>query len=140
MEQATAIHDRMIGQILAIGSQRQRAAFLDGIGAEFHAFLSLVLQDFGDSPHSIHAAFELVLRRKAIAAEAVATQRDALLGGKYPALDPKLRELIALGRQIARKTLAGLDRRVLSLTCNDLPSWVPRENAWSRIWPARSPR
>jgi hypothetical protein len=38
------------------------------------------MQDFGDSPEAIQAAFELVLRRKAVAAEAVATQRDAVLG------------------------------------------------------------
>jgi len=49
----------------------------------------------------------LVLRRKAIAAEALAAQRDAVLGGKYSALAPKLHELSTLRMQIARKTLAG---------------------------------
>jgi len=107
MEQATAIDDRMIGQILAFGSERQRAAFLNTVLAKLHRFLSLVLQHLDDSPNAIHAAFELVLRRKAVAAEAVATQRDAVLGGKYPALEPRLRDLAALRMQIARKTLAG---------------------------------
>jgi CHAT domain-containing protein len=107
MEQVTAIDDRMIGQILAIGSERQRAAFLNTVLAKLHAFLSLVLQHLGDSPKAIHAALELVLRRKAVAAEAVAAQRDAVLGGKYPALEPKLHRLVALRMQIARKRLSG---------------------------------
>jgi hypothetical protein len=56
---------------------------------------------------AIHAVFELVLRRKSVAAKALATQRDALLGGKYPALEPRLRDLASLRMQITRKTLAG---------------------------------
>src|SRR6202044_817966 len=55
MEQAAAIDDRMIGQILAIGSERQRAAFLITVLANLSAYLSLVLQHHGDSPGAIHA-------------------------------------------------------------------------------------
>jgi CHAT domain-containing protein len=69
--------------------------------------LSLVLEHFGDSPTATRAAFDLILRRKAIAAEATAAQRDAVLGGKYPALQSKLQELGALRMQVARATLAG---------------------------------
>jgi CHAT domain-containing protein len=59
----------------------------------------------------------LVLRRKAIGVEALAAQRDAVLGGRYPHLRPKLGELLALRAQIARETLAdtpdpeGIDAR-----------------------------
>ena len=123
MEKAAAIDDRMIGQILAIGSERQRAAFLNTEVARLYAFLSLVLQHLGDSPNAIHAAFELVLRRKAVAAEAVATQRDALLGGKYPALQPRLLDLAALRMQIARKTLAGPGPEGLESHLRGLAEW-----------------
>jgi len=123
MLQATAIDDRMIGQILAIGSERQRAVFLDTVLAKFYVFLSLVLRHLGDSPNAIHAAFELVLRRKAVAAEAVATQRDARLGGKYPALEPRLRDLAALRMQIARKTLAGPGPEGLESYLHGLTEW-----------------
>ena len=82
-----------------------------------------MLQHLGDSPHAIHAAFELVLRRKAVAAEAVATQRDALLGGKYPALEPRLRDLAALRMQIARKTLAGPGPEGLESHLQGLAEW-----------------
>jgi hypothetical protein len=40
-------------------------------------------------------------------AEALAAQRDAVLGGRYPALQAKLQELMTWRRQIAQKTLAG---------------------------------
>ena len=66
---------------------------------------------------------ELVLRRKAIAAEAMGTQRDAVLGGKYPALEPKLRELAALRMQIARKTLAGPGPERLESHVQRLAEW-----------------
>ena len=49
----------------------------------------------------------MVLRRKAIGAEALAAQREAVLSGKYPDLEPKLRELKTLHMQIGQKTLDG---------------------------------
>ena len=120
MEKAAAIDDRMIGQVLGMGTDRQRAAFLDTVYAALHLFLSLILQHLADSPSAVRAALDLVLRRKAIAAEAMATQRDAVLGGKYPALKPKLRDLAMLRMQIARETLTvpgpdGVDRHVKRL-------------------------
>jgi hypothetical protein len=53
------------------------------------------------------AALDLVLRRKAVLAEALATQRIAVLAGRYPTLQGKLRALLALGSQITQKTLTG---------------------------------
>jgi CHAT domain-containing protein len=107
LQQAAAIDDRMIGQILSIGSERQRIAFLLTKLSRLYETLSLVLEHLADSPAAIRVALDLVLRRKAIAAEATAAQRDAVLGGRYPALRPKLQELGALRMQIARATMAG---------------------------------
>jgi tetratricopeptide (TPR) repeat protein len=106
-EQATRIDDRSIGQVLSIRSERQRIAFLSTLLGRFYQTLSLVLQYLGDSPAAVRSALDLVLRRKAIAAEAVAAQRDAVLGGKYPALKSQLRELASLRMQVARAALAG---------------------------------
>jgi CHAT domain-containing protein len=107
LQQVAAIDDRMIGQVLSIGSERQRIAFLQTLRGRFYVTLSLVLEHLGESPAAVRSAFDLVLRRKAIAAEATATQRDAVLGGKYPSLRPRLQELVALRMQVARATLAG---------------------------------
>jgi CHAT domain-containing protein/tetratricopeptide (TPR) repeat protein len=108
MEQAAAIDDRqMIGQGFKFHSEEWRASILNASHASYFPLLSLVLQHLGDSPDAIHAAYELVLRRKAIGAEAIAAQRDAVRRGKYPSLEPQLRDLAALRMKIARKTLAG---------------------------------
>jgi CHAT domain-containing protein len=107
MKQAAAIDDQMIGQVFSIGSESQRTAFLKTVEANFQGFLSLAWQHFLESPEKTQLTLDLVLRRKAIGAEALAAQRDAVLGGKYPALEPQLREWTTLRRQIAQKTLAG---------------------------------
>ena len=56
----------------------------------------------------MRAAFDVVLRRKAVVAEALLAQRDAMLGGQYPHLRTQFDRLTAVRRQIARQTLAGL--------------------------------
>jgi tetratricopeptide (TPR) repeat protein len=127
MQQAAAIDDRMIGQVFAIGSDRQRIGYLRKVLGNLHAILSLVQQHLADSPAAIRAALDLVLRRKGIAAEALATQRDTLLGGKYPELEPKLRELAALRLQIARKTLAGPGPGELEPHLQQLAEWYTQK-------------
>ncbi len=107
MTQATAILDRSIGQIFATASERQRMLYLATLRGYLDTFLSLVLLFPSHSSEAVQAGLDVVLRRKAIAAEVLAAQRDALLGGRYPALVPKLRELAALRAQIVQKTLAG---------------------------------
>jgi CHAT domain-containing protein len=69
--------------------------------------LSLVWRHLSGDAGAVRGALDLVLRRKAVAAEALAAQRDAILGGRYPALQSRLAQLAALRGQIARKALAG---------------------------------
>ncbi len=107
LQQALAIEDQMIGQIFSFGSDRRRMAYLATAQGNFASFLSLVLQFFPSSQVQVQAAMDVVLRRRGIAAEALAAQRDALLGGRYPALAPALEQLKALRTQIVQKTLAG---------------------------------
>src|SRR5262249_22047000 len=101
MHRAAAIHDRLIRQVFAFSSDHQRIDFLRNVQINSTVFLSLVAQYLGQSPEAVHAALDLVLRRKALAAEALAVQRDAVLGGNYPALEPTLRQLSALRMQVA---------------------------------------
>lgn len=107
MERAIAVEDRMIGQVFSISSESQRSAYINVVRRRTEAFLSLVSQRLFRSAAAVRCALDVVLRRKAIEAEALATQRDAVLGGKYPALASKLREITVLRSQIAQKTLAG---------------------------------
>lgn len=107
LEQAAEITERTLGQVFSVCSERQRMAYLDTLATEFHRYLSLVFEHLADAPAAVLAALELVMRRKALGAEALSVQRDAVLGGHYPALEPKLRELSTLRGQIGRKTLDG---------------------------------
>jgi CHAT domain-containing protein len=107
MQKAAAINDRMIGQIFSIGSDQQRAGFLATLQWKTDVLLSLVSNHLDQSQAAVLAALDLVLRRKALRAEAQAAQRDAVLGGRYPQLQPRLRELRALRARIVQKSLAG---------------------------------
>ena len=106
-QEAAVIDDHMLGQVFSIGSERQRMAYLATLQGRLYAFLSLVVQHLPSSHAAVAAAFDLLLRRKAIGAEALAAQRDAVLGGRYPALATQLQELTTWRRQIALKMLAG---------------------------------
>jgi CHAT domain-containing protein/tetratricopeptide (TPR) repeat protein len=123
MEQAASIDDLMIGQIFSIGSEGQRTAYLKKVRKNLEGFISLVSQHLSSSPAAINSAIELVLRRKAIGAEALAAQRDAVLGGRYPELEPELKDLINLRMEIAQKTLAGPGQEGLAEHQKTLSIW-----------------
>jgi tetratricopeptide (TPR) repeat protein/CHAT domain-containing protein len=107
MQEAAGIDDHMVDTIFAMGSERQRLAYLAVLRGDLDAFLSLVLQHFSSSPEAVQAAANLVLRRKAITVEALALQQEAMLRGRYRELTPAFEALTTLRRQIAQKELAG---------------------------------
>ncbi len=121
IQQATDINDQMIGQVFSIGSERQRMAYLKTFGQNFDTFLSLITQHLADSPPAVQSGLDMILRRKALGAEALAAQRDALMSDQYPALKSRLQELKELRQRLAQKTLAGpgpegLERHQQTLT------------------------
>jgi tetratricopeptide (TPR) repeat protein len=128
MQDAAVIDDRMIGQVFSIGSGHQRAAFLPTPASRMHKFLSLVLNHLSQSDEAVRAALDLVLRRKALLAEGSAAQRDALLGGRYPHLQPRFRELQGLRVKIVQKTLAGPGPEGAPAHLRQLADWVVRRD------------
>jgi hypothetical protein len=104
---AEASRDALLGNAFAIGSERRRMAYLASVDGELHVFLSLVVTHLAEDPEAVSAALDLVLRRKAIGAEALAVQRDAVLSGRYPQVADRVRELTELRRRIAELTLTG---------------------------------
>jgi CHAT domain-containing protein/tetratricopeptide (TPR) repeat protein len=107
LQQAAGLEERVLGQVFAMSSERQRMAYLQTIRENLDAIVSFVFQYADSLPGVRQAGLELILRRKALGAEALAVQREAILGGKYPALQPLLQEWLALRQQIARKRLEG---------------------------------
>jgi tetratricopeptide (TPR) repeat protein/CHAT domain-containing protein len=107
MWQASTIDDLMVGQVFSIGSDQQRLFFLRTLRGNQEIFLSLVSRHLSGSPETVRSAFDLVLRRKALAAEALAVQRDTILGGRYPQLREAFDQLTQLRQRTAQKMLAG---------------------------------
>jgi CHAT domain-containing protein len=93
MQQAAAIRNRQINQVFTISSNNQRLAYLDTLTGELDQFLSLVLRYHSSDTSAVRAALDLVLRRKAIVAEASAAQHAAVLGGQYPELQAQRQAL-----------------------------------------------
>jgi CHAT domain-containing protein/tetratricopeptide (TPR) repeat protein len=122
-EQLMTVQEQMIGQVFSISSENQRTAYLKTIRSSFDTFLSLISQSFANNSEAVRSALSVVLRRKAIEAEALATQRDAVLGGKYPEVAPKLREITTLRAQIAQRTLAGPGKEGLQVHQQLLAEW-----------------
>ena len=129
MTQAAMIGDRMIGQVFSIGSENQRMAYLNSIRVDAQGFLSLASQHLADQPEAIQAGLDHLLRRKALGAEGLAVQRDAVLSGRYPELEPQLRQLTTLRRQVAQKTLAGPGPEGLESHQQLLADWGSQQKA-----------
>src|SRR5262249_50694917 len=127
MQQAAIIDDRILSQAFAIGSDRARMAFLRTLQTQLYVNLSLVWQAMPHTPAVMRAGLDLVLRRKAIGAEALAAQRDAILGGQYPDLAPILHELTTLRAQIAQQTLAGPDPDNPAAYRQRLATWTTQQ-------------
>jgi CHAT domain-containing protein len=127
MQNVAAIQDRLIGQVLCLGSESQCLAYLQHIRGYRDAYLSLVNRHLNDSPEAVRSALDLVLRRKALVAESLAAQRHAVLGGKYPRLEPILQDLTMLRRQIAQKWFSGPGPEGLAAHQALLQEWTRRK-------------
>ena len=101
MQDAANIEDKILGQIFSISSDTQRLSYLQQNYYQLELFLSLVSQYFPDTPDVVRAAFDRLLRRKALSAEAATIQRTAILSDRYSHLAPQLQELQQLNQQIS---------------------------------------
>jgi len=108
MDQVCALFDFSIGNVFSFGSDRQRLEYLKTVKGDLDRYLSLVSAHRSNSPEAVHKAFDLLLRRKALTVEALAAQRDAILGGRRPDLASSLRELAAIRMEIGQSILTGL--------------------------------
>jgi CHAT domain-containing protein len=107
MREAAGVYNRMIAQVFSFGSERQRIAFLQVVQGGSASFLSLLWWHSSAFPVAAQLGLDLVLQRKALAAEAMAAQREAVLGERYPDLRSQLQQLTALRGRIAQQVLRG---------------------------------
>ena len=80
-----------------------------------------------DDPELISEALTYVMRRKALGSEALATQRDAILGGKYTHLRSDLQLLSELRMQIAKESLALSTRKNQDKSTERIASWAQQK-------------
>ena len=111
MREAAAIHDRLIIDVFGATDEDQRMSLLVSLRGAMEAFLSFTLEHSTRIGCAAPTTYDLVLRRKGLGIETLAAQRDAVLGGRYPTLEPRSNALSALRMRIARETLAGPDWR-----------------------------
>jgi len=96
------VDERLASQVFTIGSDAQRLDFVRLMRVTTALMLSIALLE----PRAVPEALTLVLRRKALAAEAVASRRDALLAGRYPELADQVEEHRALRLRLATQSVS----------------------------------
>lgn len=102
-----SIHQDPVGHWVAHGSDRERMSALEKVRANLAQYLDLVLQAGTDDPAIVAEACDLVLSRKALGAELLATQRRAVSRGDDPELASLMAQLAELRAASAQASLAG---------------------------------
>ena len=133
-------HQRQtIADVVSFASERQRMDLLRDMRTRVSQYLSLAIRHFSDSPAHIRRAADLVLNRKALGADLLARQREAVLSARYPELRERLERLSELRAWIAQLSLAGpapRRRKRPRNSCGRPGSTARRSNA---SLPAKSP-
>ena len=103
MQEAAEIDLKTISKIFSISTDKQRLNYLEQNYYKVETFLSLVFQHFPNSPEAVQSAYNLILRRKAIATETAILQKIALLSQQYAHLAPKLQQWQQIRQQLAKR-------------------------------------
>jgi CHAT domain-containing protein/tetratricopeptide (TPR) repeat protein len=120
-QEAATILDQTIGHVFSFSSERQRMQYLQILRTAVAGFLSLVCA--APTPAAVQTGLDLVLRRKALSAEALMAQRDAVVSRGDSALRAKLQELAGVRRQLAATLLAGPGAGDLAAHQEQLSAW-----------------
>jgi CHAT domain-containing protein/tetratricopeptide (TPR) repeat protein len=103
MQEASEIDLKTISKIFSISTDKQRLNYLAQNYYKVETFLSLVFRHFPNSPEAVQSAYNLILKRKAIATETAILQKIALLSQQYAHLAPKLQQWQQIRQQLAKR-------------------------------------
>ena len=103
MQEAAEIDLKTISKIFSISTDKERLNYVKQNYHKVETFLSLVFQHFPNSPEAVQSAYNLILRRKAIATETAILQKIALLSQQYAHLAPKLQQWQQIRQQLAKR-------------------------------------
>jgi CHAT domain-containing protein len=101
LERMVAGNERYIDNAFAFSTEKQRMQVLVRSQISFYALLILVRTVFIQDLNVVRRLLSVVLRRKALGIEALVTQREEVMSGRYPHLASALQELTALQQKIA---------------------------------------
>jgi len=104
--QANGIDTKVIRTVFAFSSENDRFAYLQKIRGKLDGFLSLIYSHLLDSPQALQAALDLIFKRKALTASALAAQNEALYSDRYPHLTEDFHKLRDLSEQIIHLTFS----------------------------------
>ena len=140
LHEAQRIQDVLLSVILSLASERQRLAYLAHARGEFHLFLSLLLSLASTQPERAAEAFDLVLRRKGISAEALLAQREAAADPRNATLASQWAAIASLRARIADALVFPIDARSASAPTEHIEAWLAecesRESALAGEIPA----
>lgn len=103
------LSNELLAVVSSISSEGQRASYLRSTRRRYQLYLAFLSRFRGEDPKTACRALDLVLRRKAIGAEALLVQWTALLSGRYPELKESLERLLQARQALARALLSTSD-------------------------------
>jgi len=103
MLEAMAIEDSILCHLLLTSSENDRLHYLQKSNANLHKLLSLVYGQLSQSPESVTAALDVLLRRKSLSAAALSVQNQAVFSGRYPHLLAQFYQMKSLSEQIVQQ-------------------------------------
>ncbi len=128
VRELTALDDRRVGEISYLGSELQREAYFETVQDNMDLHLSVSAEMLADEPEAAREALDLVLRRKALGAEAILAQSDARLDGRYPELEPQLQQHSALRMRIATALWSGPRGQTLAEHQQQVDDWTAEKS------------
>ena len=102
MERVAAIEDAMLISVASVLSDQQRIGLLAHLSSHLTQVLAIVRCFFAASPEHVSMAFRHVLTRKAISAEVMGAQRDAILAGNNQETQALVQRLSEISRKIGQ--------------------------------------
>jgi len=104
MVQANKIGRKVLGQIFSASTDRQRLEYLALKESQWMMLISLANQNWQETPEAVPIAFQEVIYRKALGADAGIVRQTILLSKQYRHLAPQMEQLQQLDSQICALT------------------------------------
>lgn len=132
MLHAITIEEKIISLVFAASCENDRLSYLQSIRSNLNGFFSLVYNHLSYCNATKQIALDVILRRKALTATALAVQNQALYSGRYPHLTSEFQQLQSLSEQIVDFTFSIPNLDELTIYQQNLTRLQDRYNALQR--------